>query len=225
VRVHDGVCRGGGGQAQGLMHLQRREVPGRAELSAHMSVPQAAPEYQAWGRITRFFESTRLAFARERSLWRSLEIAEGQRVELSAPVGQGEYRVWLDAHLATIEDEGILLASVLIHSYALAEASALARLGLTPDQQGGIEDWGTKLLATTGQAWTDVIDGLAGALEVSVVERLRPRRSPGTLEGRESPRCRGRSLLRCWRRHRAEVRGRTSVCHRLLSLMRNRGVR
>ena len=62
----------------------------------------------------------------------------------------------------------MLLASVLIHSYALAENAAAKRLGGDARDFGGIEDWGTRLLATTGSAWGSLEEGLAGAVEVAV---------------------------------------------------------
>jgi hypothetical protein len=75
------------------------------------------------GRITRFLESARLAFARERKLWTSLELEAVDDVKLSAPTGQGSYRVALAQHLQAVEDEDTLLGAVLIHSYAIAEAA------------------------------------------------------------------------------------------------------
>ena len=60
------------------------------------------------------------------------------------------------------------MASVLIHSYALAETAAAERIGREVRQFGGIEDWGTRLLATTGSTW-DSLGGLAGAVELAVV--------------------------------------------------------
>jgi len=190
-----------------------------------MSVPQSAPEYQEWGRITRFFESARLAFARERTLWESLEIAEGQQVELSAPVGQGEYRVWLHAHMAAIDDEGMLFQSVLIHSYALLEASALARLGLEPDQHGGIEDWGTKLLGTTGQPWTNVTGGLRGAVEVAVVRNAFAHGDP-RIRDRDVNRLGAVEVISYAAGDEVELTYEQvrEFRHRLLSLMRNGGV-
>ena len=63
----------------------------------------------------------------------------------------------------------MLLASVLIHSYALAEDAAAERLGGDARDFGGIEDWGARPLATTGSAWDSLKEGRAGAVEVSVV--------------------------------------------------------
>ena len=62
----------------------------------------------------------------------------------------------------------MLFASALIHSYALAETAAAERLGGDARDFGGIEDWGTRLLATTGSTGDALKDGLAGAVEVAV---------------------------------------------------------
>src|SRR4051794_15566481 len=63
----------------------------------------------------------------------------------------------------------MLFASVLIHSYALAETAAADRLGGDARDFGGIEDWGMRLLATTGSTWAALKEGRAGAVEVAVV--------------------------------------------------------
>lgn len=129
----------------------------------------ASPVFDEWGRITRFLESARLAFARERNLWARLEIATTDDVRLSAPAGQGIYKVRLSQHLAAVQDDEILFASVLIHSYALAAFAASDRLGVASRDLGGIEDWGARLLATTNKDWNDVNGQKAGAVEVAVV--------------------------------------------------------
>ena len=128
-----------------------------------------APVWREWRRLTRFLESARLAFARESSLWTSLELRSADEVKLSAATPHGSYKVGLQQHLEAVRDEEMLYASVLIHSYALAETAAAERLGSDAREFGGIEDWGTRLLATTGSTWGALKDGLAGAVEVAVV--------------------------------------------------------
>lgn len=129
-----------------------------------------ASVWHEWGRITRFLESARLAFAREHALWSTLEIADLKNVAVHAPTGAtSNYQVRLNQHLAAIGDEETLLASVLIHSYALAESGAADHLGVDSRDFGGIEDWGARLLASASGTWDQVLDGLAGAVEVAVV--------------------------------------------------------
>jgi hypothetical protein len=76
--------------------------------------------------------------------------------------------VALAQHLQAVEDEDTLLGAVLIHSYAIAEAAASDRLSIPARDVGGIEDWGARLLATTGETWYSLKGGLAGAVEVAV---------------------------------------------------------
>jgi hypothetical protein len=128
-----------------------------------------APVWTEWRRLTRFLESARLAFARESNLWTSLELRSADEVKLSAATPHGSYKIGLQDHLDAVRDEEVLFASVLIHSYALAEAAASERLGSDARDSGGIEDWGTRLLATTGSTWNVLKEGLAGAVEVAVV--------------------------------------------------------
>ena len=101
--------------------------------------PGAAPIWSEWGRLTRFLESARLAFARERNLWATLDLRSADEVKLSAATHHGTYKVGLNQHLAAVRDEETLFASVLIHSYALAESAAAERLGGHARDFGGIE--------------------------------------------------------------------------------------
>lgn len=130
---------------------------------------ELAPAWREWRRLTRFLESARLAFAREGNLWTSLELRSADEVKLSAATPHGTYRVGLQQHLEAVRDEEMLLASVLIHSYALAETAAAERLGGDARDFRGIEEWGTRLLATTGSTWGALKEGLGGAVEVAVV--------------------------------------------------------
>ena len=125
--------------------------------------------WEEWGRITSFLESARVAFARERDLWASLGIVSADGVRFKGSTGKGGRRVGITDHLAAIDDEDALYASVLIHSYAIAEAAAAERLGADTRTIGGIEKWGARLLATTGKSWESVVGGRAGVVEVAVV--------------------------------------------------------
>jgi hypothetical protein len=130
---------------------------------------ELAPVWREWRCLTRFLESARLAFARESNLWTSLELRSADEVRLSAATAHGSYKVSLQQHLEAVRDEEMLLASVLIHGYALAETAAAERLGGDAREYGGIEDWGARLLATTGSTWGALKEGIAGAVEVAVV--------------------------------------------------------
>jgi hypothetical protein len=90
-------------------------------------------------------------------------------VRISAPAHEGHYTVPLNKHIDALDDAETLHASVLVHSYALAESAVADRLTIDPRSCGGIEDWGARLLSTTGRDWSEVKGGLAGAVEVAVV--------------------------------------------------------
>lgn len=126
--------------------------------------------WDEWGALTRYLESARLAFARESRLWHSLELSDRDSVTITAPRGTyGRYEVRLEQHLDAVDDEATLHASVLIHSYALAEATACDMLGIDSRAAGGIEAWAQKLLDANQRGWADVVDGRSGAIEVAVV--------------------------------------------------------
>lgn len=120
--------------------------------------------WKEWKRITRFLESGRVAFARERSLWESLQIDASDEVTLVIPPGR--YRVSLAEHLEALSDEQTFYASVLLHSYAVTESAALEHLGEKNGSVGGIEDWGQKLLDANGKDWPS---SKVDAVEVAVV--------------------------------------------------------
>ena len=124
--------------------------------------------WDEWKQITRFLESGRVAFARERDLWESLAISEPEQIEIVIPPGR--YRVYLPDHLQALRDEQTFYASVLLHSYALAESAAADHLGLDTRQLGGIEDWGWRLLKGNSRTdWPAQASGKAGVVEVAVV--------------------------------------------------------
>ena len=122
-----------------------------------------------WGALTRFLESARVAFARERNLWHSLELADPEAVQITTTTGVRRYEVALSNHLAAVDDEVTLYASVLIHTFALAEAAATKKLGIDSRAAGGIESWGKRLLDSSNRDWAGVFEGEAGAVEVAVV--------------------------------------------------------
>ena len=126
--------------------------------------------YEEWERLTRFLESARLAFTREQQLWQTLGIREADRVSIAAPAAHGrEYEVPLPLHLDALGNTQMLHASVLIHSYALAESAAARKLEADQRRFTGIEDWGGRLLAAVARDWTAVKGGLRGIVEVAVL--------------------------------------------------------
>lgn len=128
--------------------------------------------WDEWQRLTRFLESTQVAYDREIQSLGSLR-GGSQMVHTAGP-----YEVPLDEHLATVKDRDILFASVLIHSYALAESAAASQLGIALRDLQGIEEWGTDLLTQAGASWEQVDGGLAGAVEVAVARNALAHATP-----------------------------------------------
>ena len=124
--------------------------------------------WEEWKRITRFLESGRVAFARERELWASLAISEPDKIEIVIPPGR--YQVHLPEHLEALADDETLHAAVLLHSYALTESAAADRLGIDSRNLGQVEDWGWRLLDANGRTvWPEQVGGKVGVVEVAVV--------------------------------------------------------
>lgn len=107
--------------------------------------------WDEWRRITRFLESGRVAFARERDLWAGLELVNPDAIKLNVPPegrpsGRG-YRIGLPSHQEALADEELFHAAVLLHTYALTEAVSHEVLVLRGVTFGtGIESWGLALL-------------------------------------------------------------------------------
>ncbi|MFT3796973.1 hypothetical protein [Microbacterium sp.] len=116
--------------------------------------------------------STRVAVARERAFWDQLDFTNRSTLKLKAAVGETKYPIRLVDHVSALEDEGTLMAATLVLSYALAESAVVDRLCLDSRSVAGIEDWGGRLLRTTGGNWSSVTGGLAGAVEVGVVRNV-----------------------------------------------------
>lgn len=140
-------------------------------MSAAITEAEEKSIWDEWKRITRFFESSRIAFAREDLLWSSLEVKEKKNLSLVTTEGQSTYSVALQDHLKAIRSHDVLFSLILGSTYALAESYSRLKLGLRDDQDltGGIESWGKKLLDATGHDWSSVLGGLAGIIEVSAV--------------------------------------------------------
>jgi hypothetical protein len=85
-----------------------------------------------------FLNSERLAFAREHELWESLQFRHPEEVALAiAKPPKGRYVVSVHEHQAALADTETFYASVLIQSYALAEAATADRLGAASSSFGG----------------------------------------------------------------------------------------
>lgn len=128
--------------------------------------------WDRWGALTRSMMSTRVAIARERAFWEQLDFTNKSTLKIKATVRETRYPIRLVDHVSALDDEGTLMAATLVLSYALAESAALERLDLESRSVAGVEDWGGRLLRASGRAWSDVVDGRAGVVEVGVVRNL-----------------------------------------------------
>ena len=109
-----------------------------------------------------------MALARERDRCATLGIQVPEQARLSPPKDHPRYKVTLQEHIDAVDDAETLHASVLLHSYALAESAASNRLAMNARKFRGIEDWGDRLLSANGRGWANVSGGLAGAVEIAV---------------------------------------------------------
>lgn len=123
-----------------------------------------------WKKITRFIESSRIAFSRESLLCSSFQPIDPSAVQIVITEGPSTFKSTLKEHVRTLQDESILFSIGLLASYALTESFARIKLSISEDAElpGGIEAWGASLLRRTGQCWTSVLGGLQGIIEVSV---------------------------------------------------------
>lgn len=119
--------------------------------------------WEQWERVTHFLESTQIAYDRE------VQALSPLRGNSSLTVtSAGTYEMPLEQHLAAVRDKEILFASVLIHSYALAESAAADHLAIPLRELGPIEQWGDLLLSTTKTSWEQIEGGMGGLVEAAV---------------------------------------------------------
>ena len=124
-----------------------------------------ATVWTEWSALTRFLKSARVAFTSERNLWHSLELADRQTVTITTQTGTGHYAVSIEVRIAAVDDEVTLFASVLVHTYALAEDAPCRKVGLDSRTVGGNEVWGKWSLDANDRDWTGVLDSESGAVE------------------------------------------------------------
>ncbi len=105
--------------------------------------------WHEWERLTRFLESSRVVFARERVMWESLNLKDFDGARIRSTRDQVTYDVDLDDHLETLGDEEILWGAVLVHSFALTQAAAAEKLSI--DMKTVIRDRGLGRQADQGE--------------------------------------------------------------------------
>lgn len=96
--------------------------------------------WNEWERLTRFLESSRVVFARERVMWELLDLADFDGARIKTTRDQVTYDVDLDDHLEALADEEILWGSVLVYSFAQTQAAVTEKLDIDMRVSAGIED-------------------------------------------------------------------------------------
>lgn len=149
-----------------------------------------APMWVQWQRLSRLLFSGQFAFNSELARWEATELDAEHGVRLRDRTMQSRYRVTLDEHLATLRERSQFFEIVLIKAYSLMDAHGryvryildsknfdlIYRMPTEIENQnifdihlqGGIEAWGSKLLAELGRDW-QIIDGKAGLIQTSIL--------------------------------------------------------
>ncbi|BCS52957.1 hypothetical protein [Geobacter sp. SVR] len=136
-----------------------------------LSIPDV---WEEWKRLTRFLESSKIAFERELNIWSSLQVPDLGTARITTLNGSSRFTATVDEHVGTLQDEDLLYFIVLTYSYSLCECYARVKLGLGEGDRlpGGIEGWGGQLLSQTGRVWSEVLGGRAGIIEVAVARNF-----------------------------------------------------
>lgn len=157
-------------------------------------MPKALPILPVWARwkeLTQFLALTDHVLVSQQEQWRALPIADRHAVKILRQ--DGPYRFETDGatYEAILSDRHVLASVVLLNSYALVESAVRQIYGLlVPDmsvstpllaqfrartasidnlvKNGGIESWGTQVLADFGRNWSYVETEKAGLVEVAL---------------------------------------------------------
>jgi hypothetical protein len=130
--------------------------------------------WDEWKRLTRFLECSKIAFERELGIWSGLHVPDLNAIQIRTSNGDSLFRLTANEHMDTLRDEDLLFFIVLSYSYSLCECYARVKMGLGESERlnGGIENWGTHLLAQAGNTWGDVLGGRAGLIEVAIARNF-----------------------------------------------------
>jgi hypothetical protein len=103
-----------------------------------------------------------------------MQVPDLDAVRIATVNGDSSFLLTANDHLDTLQDEGLLCFVVLAYSYSLCECYARVKMGLGEGNRlsGGIETWGTILLAQAGNNWADVLGGRAGLIEVAIARNF-----------------------------------------------------
>ncbi|WP_336670101.1 hypothetical protein [Tsukamurella sp. USMM236] len=112
--------------------------------------------WKQWKDLTQHTEGVIIALGREREIWNGLKLDDPSNVVLTDRSRGRNYQTSLGEHLDAINDRSLLYGSILIHSYALCEATACDVLGIDSRDAGGVESWAGSLLTANGRSWENL---------------------------------------------------------------------
>ncbi len=147
-----------------------------------------APVWRDWRALMRTLYCARIAFDAEINKWRHPSLSITGDVKLGFSDGDSQYETDLADHIATLSDGSFFYSMIFLRAVSIMENHAKLVLfimnekkwdifnrGIRDDEyiqidalelKGGIEAWGTKLLAGVGQSWDRVYKEKNGMMEV-----------------------------------------------------------
>jgi hypothetical protein len=131
----------------------------------------ADPIFEEWKRLTRWWNCTLTASARESLYWKSAGIREPSSAELVfSHRTNSNFGISATDYAAALDDQSMMASLVLLMSWTLLEQRGRQVLQLKDsDQLPQLEDWGRKALTAQGARWSQVFGGRKGLVEVSSV--------------------------------------------------------
>lgn len=158
-------------------------------------MPKALPVLPVWTRwkeLTQFLALSDHVLISQQEQWRALPIPDKQNIKILRQDGPYKFETDGATYEAILSDRHVLASVVLLNSYALVESAVRQVYGIlvadaaatTPLltqirantisigdllKNGGIETWGTQVLADLGRNWSYVETQKAGLVEVAIV--------------------------------------------------------
>lgn len=158
-------------------------------------MPKALPVLPVWTRwkeLTQFLALSDHVLISQQEQWRALPISDKHAVKILRQDGPYKFETDGATYEGILSDRHVLASVVLLNSYALVESAVRQVYGLlAPDttvvtpflsqiraggtsisdilKGGGIEAWGTQVLADLNRNWSYVETQKAGLVEVAIV--------------------------------------------------------
>jgi hypothetical protein len=126
------------------LHAMTSVEPAMHRRVSEVERQPAISPYDEWGPLTRFLESARLTFARERDMWASLGIDDPEHVRISVPADRGRYNVALNKHIDAVDEAS--RTGGLVSLTRLAATGQTSTAGLPAQSK-------SRLPGTRSRAW------------------------------------------------------------------------